>query len=238
MPTPRKPSAAASTAGSGDKWEVPSASRRPRPTVNRGGGKSGVPRPAATDPPPRSTVAEKRDETLEKDIVGLYMTAGMVAMMFNKDLGASIATHSENVAAAWMEVAQRNPKVRKSLVDITAASIWGGIFAAHVQMFAPVLSGVMGALPMPKPNTPAPPTPPVRFDPTLEAQLNFLREADPAAYALAMKELGRDHSTGGPGDTVRVPGPAGTVTVPPNNNSTGPVSHSSIQIPDLSKPEL
>lgn len=217
MPPVRRPSTRPRSSNPGNTESVPSSAQgatgrvtgsRPRPLA--GGGSPVTPKPT------------KKDNTLASDLSQLYTLTGVMVGMVRPELAESIVENADDAATAWVELSNRNPKVRKALEDLTAASVWGSVVAVHMRMLAPALVGVIGGGSVPKPvNPPQPvnsPHAPAQ-DPTdpIEAQLAFMRETDPAAYELAMQMMAgsRDGGTGGPGDTVRTNGqPAPGIQTP------------------------
>lgn len=171
IPTVRERQPAGSTSGSPEKTK--SSGRTPPP--------------AAT---PRPTAAQKKDEVLKQDLAQLYTLAGVMTSLVRADIGNSMVEHGEEAADKWIELAQKNTRVRKALEDLTAASVWGAIIAVHVKMFAPAIA----FLPTPEPSTAA-------ADASWSAGMEF----DPNAMDLAMQMMNGLRGTGEPAvDTVTV----------------------------------
>jgi hypothetical protein len=64
--------------------------------------------------------------------------------LVRSDIGTSIIHNGEDAADAWVELAAKNPRVRKALEDLTAASVWGAVVAVHVRMLMPAIAPVLG----------------------------------------------------------------------------------------------
>lgn len=230
----------------------PKGNSSPRRVSSAGDTGEGRARPSrASSTPPVSPRSTKKDAELQGDLAGMYRMCAMVGMMFNRELAQSVMDHADDAADAWVQLAQRNPKVKKALVDMTTASVWGGVVSVHIAMFAPAVTGVFTGTQSPVTPTheqdaetyrayssPPPPDPTgaevMMSDDTVEAQLAFLQATDPGAYAMAMKAMGRDIGRGGPGDTVATRG-NGT---PVASNGMNVKSKAAIQVPDLSKPNI
>jgi hypothetical protein len=145
------------------------------------------PPPAAT----RTTAAQKRDEVLTEDLVQLYTLGGVMVSLIRPDIGSSMVEHGEQAAISWVELAQKNTRVRKALEDLTAASVWGAVIAVHVKMFAPAIAVLPKVTETPRTDTDGVPIPDL---------------FDPGAMGLAMQMMNGMRGGGDPiADTVRVP---------------------------------
>lgn len=97
--------------------------------------------------PPRSTRrgdSRKLKEALERfyaTIGGGVATAGMftgnIGMVAS---GTNIATRSDEVSEAWMELADTNPKVKKFLESFMEGSSVANLVAAHLSMVVPLIA--------------------------------------------------------------------------------------------------
>jgi hypothetical protein len=155
------------------------------PTVekpaSKASGSRGTPPPAAAVKP-KPTAAEKKDDVLREDLAQLYTLGGVMISLVRPDIGNSMVEHGEEAAARWVELAQKNSRVRKSLEDLTAASVWGAVIAVHVKMFAPAIAF------LPKPGDPQP-----------EQPAEFMgMPLDPNAADLAMQMMASMQGDGKP----------------------------------------
>ena len=130
----------------------------------------------ATKPPPapgdsgtRSTGSTRRspqDRKLQEAISGTYQLASMSLMAVGYRLGdngvagsaVAMAEQSDALAELWMDLADRNPKIKAALRRFTEASAASALVAAHVPIVAPLLidRGILpGDLPQYVPATPS-----------------------------------------------------------------------------------
>jgi hypothetical protein len=146
----------------------------------------------------------KTEKQMVDDLSGLYTLIGVAVGVANRDVATAIVENGEDAAQAWVTLAQRNPKVKAMLLSMTAATVWGAIVAVHLKMLSPAI-----AMPGREP--------PVVQQPGFQVMPDFMGEPlNPDAVDLAMQMMAgmRDTETGGPGDTIRVPG---------NGNGSAPI---------------
>jgi hypothetical protein len=127
--------------------------------------------PKATAPPrtaprarataPKATAASRdgrtpADRKLAASIAEMYQMLGMVGMgvaTTKQDQGiagtsAAVLQNSEAIAEAWMDLADKNPKVKAALKSITEVSAIGAVVGLHVTCALPFLAdrGVGGPI--------------------------------------------------------------------------------------------
>lgn len=127
-----------------------------------------VPRDAVPkeDPPKRTT---PKDRQLRDGIASIYTMAAMGATFAGDPMvGQIISDHADRAADAWLDLAQKDAKVRKLLEKLTTGSAWGDVAMVHISMAIPILAtrGLLGGFPMPSaPPAEAPPEDPPVFTP-------------------------------------------------------------------------
>jgi len=165
-------------------------------------GSSSTPPPAA----PRGRVT--KTDMLREDLARFYLMAGTMVRPFGRfypvltPVGDNLKEFSEEAADAWIQLAEKDARVKDILISMTGASVWGNVIGIHLAIFASALPGALPMFAGPSPS-----------GPTDEDIMNAFGNLSPEEIALArqfaagMQEQdvpARDHSTGGPGDTVRV----------------------------------
>jgi|SRR5271165_627577 len=205
--TPPKNTSSGKATGKSDPVDAPGAEQ----------GSAG-PSPTSTSAP-RRTGRPPSSAKLQERIKRFYMMAGTIGKPFGRWIPAlepiseNLKVFADDAAIAWIELAEEDPKVKKMLESMTAASTWGNVIGVHFAIFASAVpSQAMGAM-MPDD------TDPIQF-----AKDMGLSDQE---IAMAMKMAGMD--TGGPGDTVqsdRKPEQAPTQSAPPikGNGRSGIVS--------------
>lgn len=132
------------------------ATREPRPPREEEPTPQGAPRdpvdPAPREPRPRSP----QDRKLAASIAEMYQAAGMIGYGIaqqkqDQGLGqtsANIMENSEAIAEAWMDLADKNPKIKAALKSITEVSAIGAVVGLHVTCVLPFLAsrGIGGPL--------------------------------------------------------------------------------------------
>lgn len=76
---------------------------------------------------PRRLTVKDRDK-----IVSLYASIAMPVMMFKPATGQAIAENTESCADAWMQLAEENDSVRRTLLMLIEGGAWGAVIAAHL----------------------------------------------------------------------------------------------------------
>lgn len=102
-------------------------------------------RAAEGTPPKPSVPARERKVTptmmaLREGLMGIYTAAQMAVFMFDGESALIIENTKDKCADAWIELAERDPKVKQFLVRITSGSAWGGVIIAHGMMIIPILA--------------------------------------------------------------------------------------------------
>jgi hypothetical protein len=86
----------------------------------------------------RSTPGSKR---LEQDIARFYMMMGTIIRPFGKwypaiqPISDNIKVFANDAAEAWVELADKDPRVKKILESWTSASVWGNVIGVHFAIF-------------------------------------------------------------------------------------------------------
>lgn len=105
------------------------------------------------DTPPRKG-RQTIDDKLRVSLVDTYQMLGLALLtiaMPGDDTGLQatavmVTERAELAADAWLEVADKSPKVKAALRRFTEGSSYAGLFAIHLTMLAPVLAS-RGILP-------------------------------------------------------------------------------------------
>lgn len=96
---------------------------------------------------PRSRVRVS-DEKIRGALSDVYNMIGMAAIPFDPVYAQFVMDKSDDLADAWMDLAENNPKVRTYLQRFTEGSGVGTIIMAHAMMVAPLLAK-RGIIPAP-----------------------------------------------------------------------------------------
>lgn len=88
------------------------------------------------------------DLKLKTELAGTYSTIGMAVAgigISKKDggiagTGAALVNHAEAAADAWLDLADRNPKVKLALMRMTEASAIGALVTVHMAILMPLLA--------------------------------------------------------------------------------------------------
>jgi hypothetical protein len=98
----------------------------------------------------RATIDDKLRESLSDTYQMLGLAIITIAMPTDDEglaqTGVMITERADAAADAWIDVADKNPKVKTALRKFTEGSAFAGLFAIHLSMFAPVLAS-RGILP-------------------------------------------------------------------------------------------
>jgi hypothetical protein len=94
------------------------------------------------------------DDKLRESLVDTYQMLGLALItiaMPGEDQGLAatgvmVTERADAAADAWLDVADKNPKVKSALRKFTEGSAFAGLFAIHLSMVAPVLAS-RGILP-------------------------------------------------------------------------------------------
>lgn len=203
---------------------------------------SSSPPPSSVANPPRTSA---RYTTLQVKLARMYMMFGTMIRPFGRfypfltPIGDNLKSFSDEAAQAWIELAQEDKKVLDMLESMTKASTWGNVIGIHFAIFASSIPGGGGEYISQVTDVPS-------DDPiSVLRSMGLSDEEIAGAQALAAQMQGathtpaRDQSSGGPGDTVRVPPPlefqpegeAGMSAAPPPIQSTVPQSKAAIVTP-------
>lgn len=88
--------------------------------------------------PPRKLSPKMR--VLHAGIVEVYTAGQMAALMFDPFVSEAIGQTKIQIADAWIDLAQKDPKVLKLLEKLTTGSAWGGVVMAHAPLIIPILA--------------------------------------------------------------------------------------------------
>lgn len=87
---------------------------------------------------PRSGV-RKLDEKDREKIASLYVFAAMPLQAFKPKVAAAMAASADKCADAWMELAQENDTVRRTILMLIEGGVWGKVFIAHTPILLAAL---------------------------------------------------------------------------------------------------
>lgn len=105
---------------------------------------------------------EKRSRTsklkkLEGSVAGLYIMSGgamstlpeQVGGARVKLIGLNVAKSADEIAEAWIDLAEDDKRVLKALESLTSFSGWGKVIGVHLMAVGSAVPGLMGAMPQP-----------------------------------------------------------------------------------------
>jgi hypothetical protein len=100
---------------------------------------------AATDDGPKRTPADRK---LAASVAEMYQMLGMIGMGLavpREDRGLAgtsnaFLVNAEAIAEAWMDLADKNPRVKAMLKSVTEVSAVGAVVGLHVTCILPFLS--------------------------------------------------------------------------------------------------
>lgn len=81
----------------------------------------------------------KLDEKDREKIASLYVFAAMPLQAFKPKVAAAMAAGADKCADAWMELAQENDTVRRSILMLIEGGVWGKVFIAHTPILLAAL---------------------------------------------------------------------------------------------------
>lgn len=111
--------------------------------------------PAAEIPEVEPRTRTPKYKKLEEAMSGIYILIGgglatlppqVVPMQF-KAVGLSLAGSSDEIAAAWVDLAEDDPRVRKILESLTSVSGWGKVIGVHLIAVGSSVPGVAAVMP-------------------------------------------------------------------------------------------
>lgn len=150
---------------------------------------------ATTTPPPKTKpklqlLESKLDRTYAS--IGLFISPLARWYPYLGPLGYGMREHSTELAHSWIPYLEENPRMLKRVEDFTTVSALGELVGIHVMVLAKATPNqqVQEALKAQKK---------AEEDLAREARVRESMETTPGGMPA------RDMSTGGPGDTVRVP---------------------------------
>src|SRR5215469_17211504 len=163
---------------------------------------SGSTSKVADDPGRKLTPKQK---VLETKIAQMYNLIGISISPLGRfvpilgPLGYNMRKYQDECAEAWMNLAMENSRVMKIAEDLTAISAWGEVVATNGVVFVESLPETQARI--------------AREAMTTQNKESSLQEMQARAEAIRQANMtpphmpARDTSTGGPGDTIRVPMP-------------------------------
>lgn len=100
---------------------------------------------AAVVDPPAEPEPEARKLTptftrLREGVLGVYTAAQMGAQLLDPEAAAIIGATKEDCADAWIELAEKDVKVKNMLTKLTTGAGWGGVVMAHMTLVIPILA--------------------------------------------------------------------------------------------------
>jgi hypothetical protein len=134
---------------------MPPADETPRikpdedvPGGANGGGGAGSASTAA--PPPPESAPKSRGpgmRKLETQLRETYETLAVVAVFpFDNLAGSLLHAKAGELAASWVDLAERDTRVKRTLERLMEATGWGGVVMAHAAIVIPVIAN-RGMLP-------------------------------------------------------------------------------------------
>lgn len=81
----------------------------------------------------------KLDEKDREKIASLYVFAAMPLQAFKPKVAAAMAQSADKCADAWMELAQENDTVRRTILMLIEGGVWGKVFIAHTPILIAAL---------------------------------------------------------------------------------------------------
>ena len=107
---------------------------------------AGAPRTPFSAEPKERTRELKRLEDQLTDVYASIGVWGGMAGQFGHLTGQVVARNSTNLAASWVDLAEKNPGVRRALQNFVQAGGWAGVIGAHVAVALPI-AAMAGVLP-------------------------------------------------------------------------------------------
>lgn len=102
--------------------------------------------PFTADEPERTPAMRK----LEQQLAAFYVDIGIYGGMFTGKrgmlTGTVISANAGMLAGSWVDLAERDPAVKRALTNLVQSSGWAGVLGAHVAVILPVLA-IWGVLP-------------------------------------------------------------------------------------------
>jgi hypothetical protein len=225
---PPLPKSKATRSGSGTQ---PSGAR-----AGRGSNRESSSTPPPSTPPRRGRVTKA--ESLEVKVARMYNMAGTMLSPLGRfypamgPLGQNLKNLSDEAAEAWIELAEQDGKVKEMLETMTGASLWGNVIGVHFAIFSAVIPGgeqvgAAMASGMSEEEMFA-----SMFDNMSPAEQEAARNLAATMAGTPPGSPARDHSTGGPGDTVQAaPAPEYDPTATPSA-SAAPSGGAAIVTPE------
>lgn len=160
-------------------------------------------------------------DVLHEQVRLMYSMMGTMLTPFGRfypalgPVGSNMRELSTEAADAWIELAQKEPRVMDALVSLTAASTWGNVIGIHLAILSAAIPG--GGYASQVVNQPQDPSEDIAEAWRQGRSMGMSDEEIEQAISQTMGTPmpARETETGGPGDTVRTGGtpvPAGIVS--------------------------
>lgn len=104
--------------------------------------------PFAREDRPRSRELARLEADLAQMYVNVGLVAGVAGGQAGNIAGTVIAQKADTLAGSWIDLAERDPRVRAAIKRLLQGSAWSGVVFAHVGVFLPI-AAVTGILPEP-----------------------------------------------------------------------------------------
>lgn len=96
------------------------------------------PAPESAEGPPRKRTPA--NASLREGVLALYTSAEMIFYMFDQESASIISQAKDKCADSWIDLAEKDKKVKEILTKLTTGSAWGGVAFAHVPLVLPLLA--------------------------------------------------------------------------------------------------
>lgn len=98
--------------------------------------------------PPRSRDMRKMEQQLADAYTQVGVIVGIIGGRTGNIAGFVLARRADMLAASWMDLAERDVRVRRAIQNVLQVGGWSGVVAAHAGVLLPV-AAVSGVLPEP-----------------------------------------------------------------------------------------
>lgn len=127
-----------------DTIPVPGADTPPGDTD--GTDSTGADDPFTAEPKERTRELAKMEAQLRQLYANVGTYGGMVTGPTGYLAGGIVAANAEDLAASWIDLAERDAGVRRAIQNVLQGGGWAGVIGAHVVTVLPILA-VAGVLP-------------------------------------------------------------------------------------------
>lgn len=98
--------------------------------------------PGRSEAPTRAPIGATKRKVLIDGITNMYGMTAIPASMVHAGVGNAIMASAENAAVAWVDLAETNPSVLRTLEKLIATNAYTKVVQAHV----PIIFAVMEAM--------------------------------------------------------------------------------------------